>query len=85
MDIGAEVMGYIAEIGRIPAKDMHMGIRIYNSGVISSLKLIELMSHIEKQYEIAIRPEELIEDNFRDIGAIVGFISFKVKEAKNIA
>jgi acyl carrier protein len=40
-----------------------------------------LMSHIEKQYGIYIKPEELIEDNFIDIGAMTSFIEEKLRDA----
>jgi acyl carrier protein len=80
MDIADEVLGYIADIGKIPRQDIHVGVKVYNSGIISSLKLIELMTHIEKEYAIMIKPEELIEDNFKDIGTIIDFIRSKKRE-----
>jgi methoxymalonate biosynthesis acyl carrier protein len=80
MDIAKEIISYIAEIGEIPREDIHVGVKVYNLGIISSLKLIELMTYIEKKYSIMIKPEELIVDNFRDIGTIVDFIRSKQKE-----
>ncbi len=80
MTIAENITAYIAKIGRIPANEMKPEMKVYDSGIISSLKLIELMSHIEKTYAITIRPEELVESNFRDIGTIVGFVQSKVGE-----
>ena len=78
MNYQQELISYIAQIGRIPEKDIDLRLPVYNSGILSSLKLLELMSFIEKQYTIIIKPEELIEDNFKDIQAILNFIQSKV-------
>ncbi|HEX3044762.1 MAG TPA: acyl carrier protein [Bacillota bacterium] len=79
MDIQADLIGYIATLGKIPREDLDPQVKIYNSGIISSLKLLELMTYIEKQYRIVIKPEELIEANFKDIGTIIHFIESKIK------
>ncbi|HEX3044787.1 MAG TPA: acyl carrier protein [Bacillota bacterium] len=79
MDIQADLIGYIAKLGKIPREDLDPQVKIYNSGIISSLKLLELMTYIEKQYHIVIKPEELIEANFKDIGTIIHFIGSKIK------
>jgi acyl carrier protein len=39
--------------------------------------MLEIMDAIEKEHEIFIRPEELIEDNFATIGSLAGFIGKK--------
>jgi acyl carrier protein len=79
MNIQEDIMGYISKAGRIPVNEMNPNVRIYNSGIISSLRLIELMSYIEKQYSCTIKPEELVESNFKDVGTIVAFIRSKVE------
>jgi acyl carrier protein len=81
MNIRETLIDCIAYIAKIPRKDIDVKLQIYNSGIISSLKLLELMSHIEKQYGIYIKPEELIEDNFSDIGAMTSFIEEKLRDA----
>jgi acyl carrier protein len=78
MDIQADIIGYIAKLGKIPQEDLDPQVKIYNSGIISSLKLLELMTYIEKHYGIVIKPEELIEANFKDIGTIIHFIESKI-------
>jgi acyl carrier protein len=77
MNCQQEIINYISDIGKIPRKDIDEKLVIYNSGILFSLKLLELMSFIEKQYNIIIKPEELIEDNFKDIQSIVRFIHSK--------
>ncbi|MBN1983880.1 MAG: acyl carrier protein [Chitinivibrionales bacterium] len=78
MNIAEEVLGLISTIGKIPRHQIGLQTAVYNSGIISSLNLLELMSHIEKRFSIVVRPEELIERNFKDVNAIVRFIETKV-------
>jgi acyl carrier protein len=84
MDIQEDVINYISKIGKIPRHEMNSNVKIYNAGTISSLKLIELMSYIEKQYSFTIKSEELVEANFRDIGTLVDFITAKINELSGI-
>jgi acyl carrier protein len=78
MDIQEDIMEYVSQIGRIPRNEMDAGMKIYNSRIISSLRLIELMAYIEKRYSCTINPEELVESNFRDIGTLIEFVRSKV-------
>jgi len=78
MNYQQELINFIAQIGRIPEKDIDIHLPVYNSGILSSLKLLELMAFIEKRFHIIIKPEELIEENFKDIQAILNFIQLKV-------
>jgi acyl carrier protein len=77
MNLDEDVMTVIAETGRLPLAEMNAGLKIYDSGLISSLAMLELMARLEKQYGIAIRPEELIPDNFSDVRAIIDFVRRK--------
>ncbi|MBN1698968.1 MAG: acyl carrier protein [Spirochaetales bacterium] len=72
-------MPFIAKAAHLPEKDIDDRLPIYNSGIVSSLRLLEMMTFIEKAFGIVIRPEELIEDNFRDVGTIAGFIQSKTR------
>jgi acyl carrier protein len=80
MTILEDITGHVSKAARIPEQEVDAKTRIYDSGIISSLKLIELMSYIEKRYGFEIRPEELVEENFGDVGAIVDFIRSKVPD-----
>jgi acyl carrier protein len=80
MDVKEDLITYIAGIANVPRQEIGPEVRIYNSGIISSLKLIELMSFIEQHFNIVIKPEELIEDNFKDVGTIISFIRTKLRK-----
>lgn len=79
MTIAEDVLGLISTIGKIPRHQIGLQTVIYNSGIISSLNLLELMSHIERRFSIVVKPEELIENNFKDVTAIVHFIEKKLE------
>ncbi len=46
-------------------------------GVIDSLKMLDLISYIEKQFGIAIDEDEMMPDNFESVDAIVNFVNEK--------
>ena len=46
-------------------------------GVIDSLKMLDLISFIEKQFGIAIDEDEMMPDNFESVDAIVSFVNEK--------
>ncbi|MBN1413078.1 MAG: acyl carrier protein [Spirochaetales bacterium] len=77
MALNEDIMALIAETGKIPVQEIDLPLRIYDSGIISSLAMLELMSGLEKRYGIVIGPEELIEDNFRDVRSIIDFVRRK--------
>lgn len=68
----------VSSLTKTPKNEFKPDTELYNSTVISSLNLLELMSFIEQQYNIVIRPEELIEDNFKDIKTLSEFIEKKL-------
>jgi acyl carrier protein len=67
----------ISKITRIPENELHPDTRIYNSKIVSSLSILEIMKFIETEYNIVIRSEELVGDNFKDVEAIAQFIKRK--------
>lgn len=80
MNIANDIMEFISKTSKIPKNEMNMETEVYNSGIISSLSIMELMSYIEEQYRIIINPEDLIECNFKDIKTIEDFVQSKLKD-----
>lgn len=77
MEIEENIMQLIAETGKLPRGEVNAKLKVYDSGLISSLALLELMSRFEREFRIIIQPEELIPDNFRDVQAIINFLKRK--------
>ena len=79
-DMTPRIAATISKISGIPGRELDGSTTLYGSGIVSSLMLLEIMAAFEKEYGIYIRPEELIEDNFADIGKCASFIERKVGE-----
>ena len=77
MNCKNEIIKIIAEISKIKESEFDLNTKIYDSKIISSLQLLDIMNKLEKKFNIIIEPEELIPDNFTDIKAIVKFIELK--------
>ena len=46
-------------------------------GIIDSLKMLDLIGVIERQFGIAIDEDEMMPDNFESVDAIVNFVNEK--------
>ncbi len=48
---------------------------LIDEGLLDSLMLVELLMHLEQQYQISVAIEDLELENFRTIGSIERFIN----------
>lgn len=74
----SKIIELVKEVTHISSEELDSSVNIFNSDIVSSLGLLELVSKIEKTYNIVILPEELIPDNFETIGSIVTFVQSKL-------
>ena len=54
------------------------------SGIIDSLKLLEILLHVEKVYHISVADDELVPDNFDSVSRIADFIRHKMGQTPAI-
>ena len=47
---------------------------LLNSGLVDSIGLMRLVSHLEETYSIKINPQDLVIENFRNVHAIKQFL-----------
>lgn len=73
-----KIIELVKEVTHISESELNVDVNIFNSNIVSSLGLLELISKIEKEYNIVILPEELIPKNFETIGSIIKFVSEKI-------
>ena len=78
-NIKAMIVDFISERSKIPRIELTADLEVYDSNIISSLSLLELVTLIENQYAIVIEPEDLTEDNFKYIGTIVDYVDSKIR------
>ena len=48
-------------------------------GVIDSMTMVDLITHLETTYKISIDEDDMMPENFDSIGAIVGYVESKTK------
>ena len=54
------------------------------SGIIDSLKLLDILLHIEKVYHISVDDEEIVPDNFDSVSKIADFIRRKTSQTSAV-
>lgn len=74
------VYNFISEKSRVPRGELTPDTEIYDSRIISSLAMLELIAQIENHFSIVVLPEELTEDNFFDIQTIIDFVHQKTAD-----
>jgi acyl carrier protein len=52
-----------------PAEDL------FETGVLDSMAFVDLVMHLEQQFDVRISPDELEPDNFRSVAKIAGFVA----------
>ena len=52
-----------------PAQDL------FETGVLDSMAFVDLVLHLEQQFDIRISTDELEPDNFRSVAKIAGFVA----------
>lgn len=81
MSIYSELIGFISEKSKIKKEEIDINTKIYNSGLISSLTVLELMLFIENKYLISIDADALTANNFKNIKAITAFIENELQKS----
>lgn len=83
--IEQQLKDYIAEkilfTSRFPYQDETS---FLESGIIDSLKLLDILLHIEKVYHISVADDELVPDNFDSVSKIADFIRHKLGQTSAV-
>ena len=76
-DIAGEIRAYVVAeyLAGEDASDLTGDYALIESGVIDSLGLIRLISHLTETYQVSFDDIEFGPDNFRSINAIVALIT----------
>lgn len=83
MEIEEQVRGYILEnfLYTDDASELSDDQSLFDSGVVDSTGVLELVSFIEESYEVQVDDTELVPDNFDSVEKITAYIKRKVAEA----
>ncbi|MBZ9609061.1 acyl carrier protein [Clostridium estertheticum] len=77
MGVEMKVMTIVSDLSKIPMEELELNSDIFESNIITSLGLLELVSRLEKEFDLVILPEELIHENFGTIEMIINLIGRK--------
>jgi len=79
MDVEMIVKDFIEKhfLYRKDEKNISSDESLLNSGLIDSTGIFELISFLEKEFNIEVRDEEVVPDNFETINNIVQLVNLK--------
>lgn len=63
--------------------ELDYDLKIFEEGLVNSLFAIELMTFLEKTFQIKIKLEDLDMENFQSVNSIANFIKQKVEGGIN--
>lgn len=75
MDIKKLVSDYISQNADV--KDIDYNLAIFEEGLVNSLFAIDLMTFLERNFEIKITMDDLDMENFKSVNIIYNFINKK--------
>ncbi len=61
--------------------DVTDDVHLIRSGIVDSLGVFELVAHLEREFGIEVRDDELVIDHFATVRAIATFVRSKRAEA----
>ena len=70
--MGAEIRRILSEIR--PEADFESSENFMSDGLLDSYDMIELVSELERVFEIVVDGVEIVPENFQNIGSIVSLI-----------
>lgn len=73
-----KIMSLVENVTKLPKEELDLNADIFESNMISSLGLLELVAQLEKKFNIVVLPEELIHENFGTIQLMIEFVQKKM-------
>ncbi len=79
MNLEQELLGYILK-EHLPGEapdSLKPDDDLIGSGILDSLAMINLVTHLEKHYGVVVGAEEMSPDNFASVSALAKFVASK--------
>jgi len=78
LDIAAELDRFIVdELAGPDQKEIGREDDLVAAGIVDSLGIMRLMTFIEEKFGVAIDPDEIVPENFRDVVSLTKFVADK--------
>ena len=65
------IRGYLPKNSTVDPGDLQ---DLFESGILDSAGLVSFIAEIEREFQISIRDEDLLPENFQSIAAMAGYI-----------
>jgi acyl carrier protein len=70
-----QLVNYICQQTGLTSADISDDMPLFSTGVMDSFALVEMISFIESEAQIRVKTNDVILDNFDNVGAIMRFAS----------
>lgn len=57
---------------------------LLTTGVIDSLGVMRLVSFLEQTFSITVPPQDVVIENFQNVGAIAAYVSTRVQNSESV-
>jgi acyl carrier protein len=72
-----QIRNFISEITFTDAEKITADTNLFEEGIFDSLGFLSLISYLDEEFGVEVANDELSEENFESIKAVVAFISKK--------
>lgn len=81
MEISSKIRGFILENVLIGSDETALDDNdsFLEKGIIDSTGILELVSYLEEEFEIEVKDDELVPDNFDSVSRLAGYIEGKIQ------
>jgi acyl carrier protein len=86
-DIRDRVRSYLTEnfLYMRPGYDLRDGDSLLGAGIIDSMGAMELVAFVEEEFGVAVQDDEITEDHFGTLDAIVSYVDAKQQTPRALA
>lgn len=81
LEISSKIRGFILENVLIGSDETALDDNdsFLEKGIIDSTGILELVSYLEEEFEIEVKDDELVPDNFDSVSRLAGYIEGKIQ------
>lgn len=74
----AALTGKLQSFSPVPLDDLTPDDRLFSSGLMDSLNIVEIIEFVEQYCGIQVNPTELSMDNFDSMASMAGYVQHKL-------
>jgi acyl carrier protein len=79
-DFYAALMGKLQAFSPIPLVDLTPTDKLFSSGLVDSLNIVEIIEFVEQYCSIQVMPTEFSMENFDSMASVAGYVENKLSD-----